>query len=173
MYHMSRTLPIGLLVFLVCGLVVAKYTIYTDVFAPRVLTVSVFNVGKGTATLIRAPSGRAILVDTGSDASILRSLGSSLPMWDRSLDAVILTGASSKVTGGLPDIQKRYRIAQILRADGRAIPYGTSLTFDKTIPLTVIAPQTFTVSSGSATLLISSSTSPGTYISNGTFFLHK
>lgn len=166
---MRKSLPTYFYILLFCALVVANYTIYKDVLAPSALEVSVYEAGKGTAALIRAPSGRALLVDTGTDASILRALGTSLPMWHRSLDAIILTSDSSKSGGGLADVQSRYHIAQVIHADGHALPYGTPL-ISEDISLTIIAPQTFTLSFGSATLLISSSTPAGTYVSNRVSF---
>ena len=55
---------------------------------------------------------KTILVDTGPDAGILRALGLALPMWQRSIDAVILTGTKTSFVGGLPEVQDRYRVSK-------------------------------------------------------------
>ncbi|MHB0865865.1 MAG: ComEC/Rec2 family competence protein [Minisyncoccota bacterium] len=170
---MARTLPISAYVFLFLGLLAANYTIYKSVLAPPTLTVSIVEAGKGNAVLVRATDGATLLIDTGSDASILRVLGGTLPMWQRSLPAIILTSDAAKNAGGLPDVLARYHATQVIRVNGRDAPYGTLLTFDTTIGITIIAPGAFDISYGPASLSISSSTLAGTYISEGETFRKK
>lgn len=143
-------------------------------FAPHVLTVTVFEVGKGDAALMRSPRGKTLLIDTGPDAGILRALGNALPEWQRDIDAAIITGSAAGSAGGLSDIKNRYHISHLLYfgAPGKrnlgTLPYGSQLTFDKNISIAIIAPSVFTISYGATTLLISSSTPPGAFISDGT-----
>ncbi len=151
-----------LILMIIAAFVVANAFIYKGVFAPRAVEADVFAAGKSEATLLRTRSGAAILVDTGSDASILRALGNALPPWQRSIDAVILTSGKVAQAGGLPSIESRYAVGAILRAGTPDLPYGSTLTLDD-IFLTITAPGSITLSSGSTTLAISSSTPPGTY----------
>src|SRR3989344_4585798 len=105
------------LYFLVCvGLLIGNVNVYQEIFAEPVLTVSVLPVEKGTPVLIQGPSGKTVLVDTGTDASILRALGSALPMWRRRLDAVVLTSSAKSASGALPDVQNRYRVSTLIRS---------------------------------------------------------
>ena len=163
---MPRTLPTWGYLLIFCGLIVANHTIYRDASAPRLLTVTVFAAGKGTAALVQAPSGATLLIDTGSDASILRALGTILPMWQRSLNTILLTSDSAKNVGGLPFIRDRYHVGGIIKASGRDQPYGAPIIFNKII-ITPVAPGVATVSYGTTSLTVSSSTPVGTYTSDG------
>jgi beta-lactamase superfamily II metal-dependent hydrolase len=122
MYHMSRPLHSGFYVFLLGILILANVIIYRTIFATPLLTVSVLDVGEGggenSATLVRTPGGATLLIDTGPDASILRALGTALPPWQRSLDAVILTSDKKASVGGLPDVLNRYRVGQQISLTG-------------------------------------------------------
>src|SRR5258707_726276 len=61
----------------------------------------VMNVGDGQAVLIRGPNG-AILIDGGpSPARLSDELGSRLPPWQRSLDALVITAPGLGHIGGL------------------------------------------------------------------------
>ena len=115
---------------------------------------------------MHTPDGKTILVDTGPDAGILRALGLALPMWQRSIDAVILTGTKTSFVGGLPEVQDRYRVSKIMRIGNTTTPYGTSLLFDNA-RIKIIAPATLSIFYGATTFNISSSTPAGIYISNG------
>ena len=94
-------------------LIAANVSVYRTIFIGQALEVTVLDVGeKGSATLVRAPGGATILIDTGPDASILRALGEALPPWQRNIDAVILTSTKKASGGGLPDVLNRYDVAQ-------------------------------------------------------------
>jgi competence protein ComEC len=61
----------------------------------------VLNVGDGQAILLRSPQG-TVLVDGGPSAAKLNDeIGSQLPPWQRSLDALIITAPGLGHTGGL------------------------------------------------------------------------
>lgn len=115
---------------------------------------SVLPGGKGTATLFASSAGR-VLVDAGSDASILRALGATLLPWERHIDAVILT--SSKGNGGLSAVAARYTVSRVLHS-GTDIPYGSRIALGNSA-LIVVAPGRYRFGS----FAISSTTPPGTY----------
>lgn len=161
---MPKTLPVYFYLLLFCGLVVANVYLYETIFAPPILEVSVRAAGKGNVTIVRTPHHKTLLVDTGSDASILRALGEVLPPWQRNIDAVVLTGDKTSFTGGLPTIKSRYRIPDPLLVGGVAAPYGSRLAFDTTTLITVIAPGIFSISDGTDSILISSTTQQKTYV---------
>jgi competence protein ComEC len=79
------------------------------------LHITFIDVGDGTATLIRTPSGRDILVDAGgSGRKLSTALGDSLPFWDRQIDLVILTQPSQTHTGGLLPVLERYHVDAVM-----------------------------------------------------------
>jgi glyoxylase-like metal-dependent hydrolase (beta-lactamase superfamily II) len=146
-------------------LIAANMGVYRAIFAPQMLTVTVLEVWKGNATLLQSPRGETLLIDTGPDASILRALGENLPMWQRDIDAVILTSSAARSAGGLPTVQSRYHISKIIRIGGISTPYGTSFVFDSS-RIEILAPATLTIFSGTSVFKISSSTPAGVYSFN-------
>ncbi len=112
---MPNPLPAKFYILVLSGLIIANILVYRAVLASRILEVRVLGVGESVAALVTAPDGKTLLVDTGPDASILRALGGALPDWQRSIDAIVLTGASANSVGGVPDITRRYRIGELIR----------------------------------------------------------
>jgi len=161
----------GFYIILFFVLIAGNISVYRTIFAPHVLTLTVLEVGpagkESLATLVRNPRGEMLLIDIGPDASILRALGEVLPMWQRKIDAVILTSSAARSAGGLPAVQSSYHVSKIIRIGNTATPYGTSFIFDSS-HIEILAPATINVSFGSSVFKISSSTPAGIYISNGT-----
>ena len=158
--------PTWMYLLLFVGLLVGNVKVYQTISAEPVLKVTVLEAGKTNAVLIKSPSGRIILVDTGSDASILRALGESLPVWKRDINAVILTSSAASSAGGLPAIEDRYRVSKLIRIGGNIIPYGTFFIFDGS-RIEISASATFSISYGATSFKIYSSTPVGVYISDG------
>lgn len=146
---MSREFPRwlvwGALGALAFGNVVAIHGLFSD--QP---SLSIFAAG----ALLKS-DGRRLLIDTGTDASVLRSLGEALPPWQRRIDAVFLT--SDKGRAGLAAVAARYAIGAVLRF-GTDIPYGSRISLGKTA-LVIAAPGRYRLGGFS----IASSTPPGTY----------
>jgi len=155
------------LFFFAAILLVANFLIYRATLASRVLTVSVLEVGeKGNATLVRTPSGASILVDTGSDASILRALGTALPPWQRKIDVVVLTSAKASATGGLPDVMNHYHIPTPVHFGTVDFPYGARIALNN-VYIEIPAPGVSNISYGITSINISSTTPKGVYVSDG------
>jgi competence protein ComEC len=72
-----------------------------------------FDIGQGDAIFIETPTGEQILIDSGRDRRVLAKLGSVMPPWDRTLDAIILTHPDADHVGGFPDVLARYDVAAI------------------------------------------------------------
>jgi beta-lactamase superfamily II metal-dependent hydrolase len=137
-----RSLPLVWYLVALGVLTAANLLIYRNLSMSPASAIQAFALGSSTATLIREP-GRALLIDTGPDASILRALGRSLPPWERSLDAVILTSDKAAQSGGIASLTERYQIGTILRAGTADLPYGSTLTFG-VATLTLTAPGSYT-----------------------------
>lgn len=150
-------------VVIVVALALANTAVYRAVVAAPTLSVIIATAGKGTVAIIRTPNGHTLLIDTGSDASALRALGTTLPPWQRTVDAVILTSDKAAQTGGLSSIQGRYSVGSVLRIGTNDSPYGTQFTFGES-SLTTLAPGQSTITYGTTTFRVSSSTPPDTYI---------
>ena len=97
------------------GVAVVLAWITVSQMPDRRLHIHFFDVGQGDAILIECPNGQQILVDGGPDPSVLLShLGRRMPLWDRSLDLVILTHPEADHVGGLIDVLKRYDVGLVL-----------------------------------------------------------
>ncbi|MDB5244437.1 MAG: S-layer protein [Parcubacteria group bacterium] len=164
---MSRGVPTWAYVLLAAGLLIATIHVYQDLFAPLTLQITVLDVGeKSSATILRLPSRQVVLIDTGKDASILRALGTTLPEWQRSIDAVVLTSNKKPYAGGLTDVTARYRIRHIYAS-------STDLVFSGVVRLSIDSPGTYTLSYNKASVSFSSTSPHGEYVSDGQVFINK
>jgi beta-lactamase superfamily II metal-dependent hydrolase len=85
-----------------------------------------------------------VLINAGPDASILRALGSALSVWQRHVDAIVLTSDVRKYSGGLPDVEKRYDVGTIIRSStrGERLALGGGVYLDTLWPPQTDAPMT-------------------------------
>ena len=140
--------------------------IYQTIFESRVLEVSILEVGRGDAILVRTPNDKTILVDAGPNASILRALGTALPEWQRRIDIIALTSEKVAAVGGLTDVMNRYHVTTQTHFGTADIPYGTRFTLD-TVSVDILYAGMLNISYDSASFAISSTTPKGMYISDG------
>lgn len=112
-YHAGVLRSRRTLSYFVAALVAANAWLWLQNSAPR-QQVRILTAGKGSAVLIET-GRRAVLINAGSDASIVRALGQALPPWKRRLDALVLTNASATYAGGAREVLRAYRPAIILR----------------------------------------------------------
>jgi competence protein ComEC len=79
------------------------------------LHVRFLDVGESNATLLTSPSGRHILVDTGSSGRTLSAeLGKAMPYWQRRVDVIVLTQARSDYVDSLRILARRYNIGAVM-----------------------------------------------------------
>ena len=152
--------------FLFPVLLLANLFIYKEIFAPHLVQIFVLDVGKGSATLIRTPNRKTVLLETGSDVSILRALGTALPPWQRRIDAIILIGSATSVTGGLSELTNHYHAPTPLRFGTVAASYGARIIFDN-VSIEVSSLGVLTIFYGKTFLTVSSTTPKGAYHLNG------
>jgi beta-lactamase superfamily II metal-dependent hydrolase len=169
---MLRVLPKSFYAVLILILLAANVCVYQTIFAPHVLQISVLDVGKGNSVLIQTPNKKTILIDAGPDASILRAIGTTLPEWQKNIDEIILTGAKTSFTGGLPEVLNKYHVPTPLSFGTASNPYGSQIILDS-VSIKIISPATLTISFGDTSLSISSSTPKGVYTSDGKTIIKK
>jgi competence protein ComEC len=106
------------------------------------LEVFFFDVGQGDSELIKSPGGQNILIDGGPDKTVMSRLSEALPVYDRTIDLMILTHPHDDHVAGLVDVIKNYNVKKILYTgvSHNAPNYLAWLKAvkDKKIPLTII-----------------------------------
>lgn len=68
------------------------------------------DIGQGDAALIRTSKGKNILVDGGSDKSIIYKLDQYIPFYRRKIDLMILSHPHPDHFNGLIEVVERYRV---------------------------------------------------------------
>jgi len=86
-------------------------------FNDKKLHVVFCDVGQGDAIFIRTPNGLDILVDGGPDDSVLACLGKHMPIWDRTIEIMILTHPHADHFTGLFSALKNYKIKSFVSED--------------------------------------------------------
>lgn len=80
------------------------------------LTFAMLNVGQGDALFIEGPTGTQILIDGGPPRKILSRLSRVMPLFDKSIDAIIITNPDLDHIGGFLDVLKVYKVGQVYEA---------------------------------------------------------
>ena len=88
--------------------------VWPSVLNDKVLTVTFFDVGQGDAIFIETPQNHQILIDGGGDGQVLEKLGKAMPLWDKTIDLVILTHPDQDHVKGLIRVLERYHVKNIL-----------------------------------------------------------
>lgn len=96
------------------------------------LKVYFFDVGQGDSALIVSPTGTQILIDGGPDDAVLQRLGSVMPFYDRSLDAIILTHPHADHVNGLVKVLERYQVSMVIES-GASYTTGAYEEWDRRI----------------------------------------
>ena len=98
------------------AVVVCVVTLFLFSFAryDSLLRVWFLDVGQGDSALIQAPDLQQILIDGGPGKQVLRALGAVLPLWDNTIDTVVLTHADSDHSAGLLNVLDRYTVTRII-----------------------------------------------------------
>lgn len=79
------------------------------------LEVSFFNVNQGDAIFIETPSKNQILIDGGPGRErIIEKLNQEIPIWDKTIDLIILTHTDKDHISGLIQVLKEYEVKNII-----------------------------------------------------------
>ena len=73
---------------------------------------AMLDVGQGDALFIQSPTGTQILIDSGPPGRILGKLSRAMPLFDRSLDAIIVTNPDQDHIGGFLDVLDSYQVGK-------------------------------------------------------------
>lgn len=105
---------------ILCGLTIALAPIqYARAGEPGLLTIAFLDVGQGDAIYIEAPNGAQMVIDGGTDGSLMEPLSEAMPFGDRSINVLMVTNPDTDHYAGFLDILKAgYKI-------GAAIEPGT------------------------------------------------
>ncbi|MEK7564177.1 MAG: ComEC/Rec2 family competence protein [Patescibacteria group bacterium] len=96
-------------------LIIAISLFYIDLKKPQnELVFSMLDVGQGDALFIQSPTGTQILVDGGSPGKLMGELRRVIPLFDRSIDLLIITNPDSDHIGGFLDVVKRYKVGGVM-----------------------------------------------------------
>lgn len=77
------------------------------------LIVAFLDVGQGDSIYIEAPNGNQLLVDGGSGGQVIQALGKVMPVYDRSIDAILATHPDKDHIGGLPIVLSRFDVGKV------------------------------------------------------------
>lgn len=87
----------------------------------RQFFVAFLDIGQGDSALINFGSGEQMLVDCGPDRSVLFALGRQVPLYDRTIDYLLVTHPDRDHYGGCAGVLQRYRVKNII-LNGRRKP---------------------------------------------------
>lgn len=82
----------------------------------KYLKVIFLDIGQGDAIYIQAPNGKQMLIDGGPEKKILPKLIRVMPIFDKSIDMVIVTNPDLDHIGGLVDVLKNYKVGMVLES---------------------------------------------------------
>jgi competence protein ComEC len=75
--------------------------------------ISFLNVGQGDSIFVRTPDDYTILVDGGPSGAVLEELAKVMPIYNRTIDVLILSHPHADHVNGLVEIVKRYNIKSV------------------------------------------------------------
>jgi beta-lactamase superfamily II metal-dependent hydrolase len=108
---MKRRLVIIILIIVLCLVGGYYYFYFTQ---PKSVEVTIFDVGQGDAIGIRTPAGQNIIIDGGSNNKLIQKVGTWLPLYDRTIDVILITHPHDDHLVGLIELLKRYNVKLIL-----------------------------------------------------------
>jgi competence protein ComEC len=95
------------------GLILLLVFIYT--LPDRNLHIVFCNVGQGDAAYIRMPNHQDMLIDGGPDNAVLSCLGRHMPLYDRTIDLILLSHPHSDHLKGLTEVISRYKVNNLIK----------------------------------------------------------
>ena len=107
----------ALFIFVLLLLSIDIYVFYLDFGGSgKGLKFVMLDIGQGDALFIESPTGTQVLVDGGPPKKILSRLAQVMPIFDRNIDAIIITNPDQDHIGGLLDVLKVYNVGQVFES---------------------------------------------------------
>lgn len=78
------------------------------------LTFAMLDIGQGDALFIESPTGKQILVDAGPPGAVMKELSKRMPLFDRTIDMIIITNPDADHIAGFLDVLKNYKVGSML-----------------------------------------------------------
>ncbi len=100
---------------IIAGLALAVALVWAIVFQKpdNNLHLVFCDVGQGDATLISYQSVQ-VLIDGGPDGRVINCLSENMPIWDRTIETVVLTHPQADHFGGLIEVIDKYDVGQFI-----------------------------------------------------------
>ncbi|MCX6755552.1 MAG: MBL fold metallo-hydrolase [Candidatus Nomurabacteria bacterium] len=122
-----------LIIFVAFLLVFNIFLFYTDYQnGHRMLTFAALDIGQGDGLFIESPSGVQMLVDSGPIHKIMAPLAKVLPLYDKHINAIMITNPDADHIGGFIDILKNYDVDYIIEP-GTFNPSKTYATVEQLV----------------------------------------
>ena len=125
----------GIWIILACALIGALIGAYGALLIVREagdLTIRVLVVGQGDAIVIRTPDHQTILIDGGPDDATHRELSRRLPLFDKTIDLLILTHPHADHVRGFIPLLQRFNVRRV-GISGRTHTSGEYEAFDTSV----------------------------------------
>jgi len=90
------------------------FGLYASGLKQPYMEVTFFDVGQGDSAFIETSLNHQILLDGGPDSKVLEKLEEEMPLFDRTIDLVILSHPDSDHITGLLEVLKRYEVLNVL-----------------------------------------------------------
>lgn len=87
---------------------------YINAWNNDLLEIYILDVGQGDAILIKTPSNKLILIDSGPDGSVLDRVASKIPRWVKKIDVLVLSHPHADHIGGFKEIMNKYSFDYLL-----------------------------------------------------------
>ncbi len=104
---------IKIIVFVVL-LVVLLIWFYVDYYEKK-SEIIFLDVGQGDSCLIDLAGDNEILIDGGPNKTVLYKLGKYLPIYNRSIELMVLTHPHADHVSGLVEVLKRYEVKKVMQ----------------------------------------------------------
>lgn len=78
------------------------------------LKIAFLDVGQGDAIFIEAPNGNQILIDGGPGKNVLAELNKVMSVYDRTIDAILVSNPDKDHIGGLLEVLKAFEVGAVL-----------------------------------------------------------
>ncbi len=108
MQRLRQRVLLSIVLVLAAAAALSLYALVRE--SAHLLTVAFLDVGQGDAIYIESPTGTQIVVDGGPNSALLRELGRVMPLYDRSLDAIVVTNPDADHFSGFIDLLSRYKV---------------------------------------------------------------